>query len=335
MRVFLPKPYPDELLYSVIARYLVEVNPEKIKLAIASVFGKYIINYAETSAMIGEVAKRTWDAWGLTAMQIIDAHTLFPYYSRFASKTTINLCLNSLINDSSNKVLAKFGTASSNLVSMTYFRFCPECRSNDIEMYGVTYWRRLHQITGVIICPVHKCALMVSTARMKIVTSPYYYDATEYTTNIHDVISNKIRDDHIDMAVLIANRCQDILQKRNINLSEEDVFLIYHQDAINKGYDRYFDKLDLELLQRKFEEYWSLDFLRSMRVNYRSGSSSWFRDLFNFRAGNRKVTYQPLLHVLIQIYLENLPTNTAAKTKIGFGPWKCLNPYCNNPDEPY
>lgn len=333
MRVFLPKPYQDELLYSVIARYLVEVKPKKRRVAIATVFGKCIIGYAEMSALIGEVAKRTWDTWGLTARQIIDAHTLFPYYSRFASESTINLCLNSLINDSSNNVLTKFGTATSNLRSMLYFRFCPECRLEDIEIHGVTYWRRLHQITGVDICPVHKCELIDSTARMKMARIPFYYDATEHTANIHADLTIKIRDDHINMAVLIAKRCQEILQKNDQYRTEGNVFQSNPQEVIKKGYTKYFDKIDYELLQKKFEDFWGLDFLGSMSISYKSGYCTWFHNIIDGSTEIRRPKFQTLLHVLVQIFLENLPTNTARPSNIGIGPWKCLNSYCNNPEE--
>ncbi len=33
--------------------------------------------------------------------------------------------------------------------------FCPSCRENDLQHYGMTYWHRLHQLPVVFFCPQH------------------------------------------------------------------------------------------------------------------------------------------------------------------------------------
>jgi hypothetical protein len=36
-----------------------------------------------------------------------------------------------------------------------WVRYCPACIAEDQKYHGETYWRRLHQAPGVLICPVH------------------------------------------------------------------------------------------------------------------------------------------------------------------------------------
>lgn len=39
------------------------------------------------------------------------------------------------------------------------FRFCRQCREQDLQIYGMTYWHREHHLPGVDICPIHEIAL--------------------------------------------------------------------------------------------------------------------------------------------------------------------------------
>lgn len=42
------------------------------------------------------------------------------------------------------------------------FRFCPECIAADKYKYGYAYVHRMHQLTGVTVCPEHGCRLIES-----------------------------------------------------------------------------------------------------------------------------------------------------------------------------
>ena len=38
-------------------------------------------------------------------------------------------------------------------------RYCPECRTRELDTLGVTYWHRTHQIPIVLVCPEHRVQL--------------------------------------------------------------------------------------------------------------------------------------------------------------------------------
>lgn len=43
-----------------------------------------------------------------------------------------------------------------------YLRFCPECYAEEIRKYGESYWHRIHQTPGVLVCAKHNCQLIES-----------------------------------------------------------------------------------------------------------------------------------------------------------------------------
>ncbi|MFJ3371719.1 TnsD family Tn7-like transposition protein [Pseudomonas sp. NPDC086251] len=38
-------------------------------------------------------------------------------------------------------------------------RLCAECAQRDISIEGVAYWHLIHQASGIVVCPIHGCAL--------------------------------------------------------------------------------------------------------------------------------------------------------------------------------
>lgn len=281
------------------------------------------------SVMIGRVAKCTWDTWGLSPEQIISFHTLFPYYARFSPAEKICEGKRSLINAESHNLLAYFGVVASNLRPQMYFRFCKECRKADLQEHAETYWRRLHQIPGVCVCPKHKIALTDSRAYMRNVSYPFYLDATHFTEYVGDLSAISLNKRYYEKSVAVACRCEEILQITDQGWRGDNLFKLYRQEAISKGYVRYFDRLDLKSLESAFEAHWGVDFLNEISCNYKSGQNSWFRKAL---VGKLK-SYQPILHILMQIFFDNLPNRNPLIPQIGFGPWRCLNLFCDSPDD--
>ena len=64
----------------------------------------------------------------------------------------------------SGSVHLLLGRTQSRIRRPTHLRFCPECAQEDLRgAHGEPYWRRLHQITGVLVCPIHATPLFAMT----------------------------------------------------------------------------------------------------------------------------------------------------------------------------
>lgn len=56
----------------------------------------------------------------------------------------------------------------------SHLRYCPECTSEDIQKHGETYWRRIHQLPGIMACHKHNQTLMNSTVRLSFLSKREY-----------------------------------------------------------------------------------------------------------------------------------------------------------------
>lgn len=155
---FFPEFYPDELVYSLLARYYVRTGYMVYRSISEELFEKNTI-FAEIEfiqklkpEVIEIITKNT------TMEDLVMNHTMFPYYGRFISKERKDRAFQSLINMEGNyQYLLPISKNKKGIKK--YLRYCPICSAIDRNEKGETYWHRIHQMTGVNVCPIHGCLL--------------------------------------------------------------------------------------------------------------------------------------------------------------------------------
>lgn len=171
MIAYLPEIYPDELVYSWLARYYIKTGYVRYAFVAEELFQKktvrpdieFVNQY--TAPALQAITEK------IPMQRIIEQHTMFPYYGRFLQKERRNQAYTEMIQTKGNY---------HNLLPMPkrkgntdrYLRYCPVCAENDRKQYGEAYWHRIHQLQGVNICPIHKCYLINSAVRISGKTSP-------------------------------------------------------------------------------------------------------------------------------------------------------------------
>lgn len=174
MITYFPEVYPDELLYSQLARCYVKAGyPAYIYMAEDFFQDKKVrpdIEFINTLTPIALqiVTKKK------TIEDIVLKHTMFPYYGRFISKERRNKAYQALIGmkGNYNNLLPKVKSCQDR-----FLRYCPMCVSEDRDKFGETYWHRKHQIVGINVCPIHRCYLKNSKVFMSTKASPMLYHA--------------------------------------------------------------------------------------------------------------------------------------------------------------
>ena len=164
-----PKPYPDELLYSVFARYYVRSGYSNYIFAAEDLFKKRSVrpNFEYLTGLLDEVVDLLTKSQSFTDL-LVD-HTMFPYHCRFLPKERKEQAINSLISmDSSYHDLILFPKRK----TTPTMRYCPECVHDDRKQYGETYWHRIHQIFELTICPIHHCYLINTDYKLSGKLSP-------------------------------------------------------------------------------------------------------------------------------------------------------------------
>lgn len=161
MIAYFPEIYPDELLYSLLARFYKNTGYPCYWYAAEDLFeSKTVRPDIEFVNQYSPAALRmiTKD---LSMDEVILNHTMFPYYGRFLDKERRNKAFKALTQMQGNYhnllPMAKRKTGSKRCL-----RYCPMCTEADREKHGETYWHRVHQMQGIDICPYHHCRLVDS-----------------------------------------------------------------------------------------------------------------------------------------------------------------------------
>ncbi len=162
MIAYFPAPYPDELIYSQLARYYTKSGYMAYTYAAEELYVSKIVRPdMEFVNMFTPDALRmiTRD---MTMENVVMHHTMFPYYGRFLPLERRQRAFQALVSMEGNyHNLLPIPTRKGN--SDRYLRYCPMCADHDRSEYGETYWHRTHQMIGLNVCPVHGCYLMNSS----------------------------------------------------------------------------------------------------------------------------------------------------------------------------
>lgn len=158
-----PDPYPDELLYSVCARYGHHLQFSNRRNVAQDVFGKVMTASIDFPGHLDALIANLPSGHLYTVDQIIDGHTMLPLYRPFLEETRYGRLRISMFNSRDN-VHLRIGVAASRIRNPLWLRFCPRCIETDRTEFGECYWHRVHHIPGVEVCPIHQVMLENSTA---------------------------------------------------------------------------------------------------------------------------------------------------------------------------
>lgn len=155
MLKYFPNIYEDELLFSYLARtysrsgyssyanfaiHLLERPTEFLDPMFISTFKPSFLKEVESIKSFKD---------------IILENTMFKYYSLFLTFAEYNKALDDFIKMNTRAKL-NLKLPKERLSKMKY---CPLCREQEKSRLGESYIHRIYQITGLNICPTHRCKL--------------------------------------------------------------------------------------------------------------------------------------------------------------------------------
>ena len=157
-----PTPYPDELLYSVVARYHILRGNKSFRQTHEELFetvdlqADKIVLPNNLNFLVSQLPQGSQ----LTVESLIKRNTLYPFFRNFLTPIEIYSFKNLLRSKSSTSIsqAAKISDKERNRV----LKFCPQCYAEEEQYYGEAYWHRQHQIPGILVCLKHKVPLLNS-----------------------------------------------------------------------------------------------------------------------------------------------------------------------------
>jgi len=323
---------PGELLYSAFARYQKRMRYSDGKQVVEDLIGKSSASAViDLPVELDYLVSKIPLGHSYTADQLIDRHTLLPFYSPFLPPARVKSIREAMKGSSGSIVHGLAGIVASKVPLPTCLRFCPICLEEDKQHFGETYWHRLHQIYGVKICPTHKVFLEDTNTLLRHGANRSKFIST------NEVVSNKLI-----RSVDLNNRSHLILLKiaQEIDWLLDQDGLSFEMNQLYKKYSVLLSHLNFiskqgavrtSKLQESFLNFYPLDVLESLHCHPKDHSPWLGKIVSTLKAGG---IHHPLRHILLcqflgyqlhdffQVSCE--PEST--ELFFGKGPWPCLDP---------
>ncbi|HAF29043.1 MAG TPA: hypothetical protein DCG75_08340 [Bacteroidales bacterium] len=320
MIVNFPKPYDDEIFYSVVARYFEYYRVGGHKKILKALFLSDTISATlDFPSGLKDFCCNIKNG-GFSEEYIINNHTLFPYYSRFIDSKKKTRILDSMNNKSGN-IHTRVGINAGVFSPLQLPRFCRKCYNEDIKSLGESYFRRAHQIPSVPICLKHNVFLEKLYIGVNFLNKHYFIPPSVIEN--YPKLEASINDNKLVKE--ISQRACNLLKLETAHIFNNQAYL-YNRKIKELGFLKNQKSIDLASLYEAFENHFSpqvlLTFKSQVDIN---DPSCWLKSIVR----KHRKSFDPIRHILIENFVLSF-NNKSVTTKVKSKKWPCLNPVCEH-----
>lgn len=321
---YFPKPYNDELYYSILARYHAHIGSNVKSSTLNELIGKDQLSDFELPVGVNKLVSEVQQFSKEYCLNyFIYNHTLIPLLKAFKSEEWLKRLMHNQFK-SSNKV-SLFGKLRGDVKPKEHLYYCPQCLKEQYDKYGEGYWKRIHQIPGIFVCNKHSIPLSKYPISLDILRMRSHKFVLPSTNEI------KICKDDYDKEIkqCLLNLTEDveyILEKKVGFLTEDQIY---------KKYDLLFQIRGIAFPTLKRQEklnevilgYYPIKFLELLNSSFKANDkSSWLK----YTNSVKSLKYlHPIRHLLLIRSICGSARNFFEKEytfePFGKGPWICMN----------
>jgi Tn7-like transposition protein D/TniQ len=326
MIVFFPDPYPDELLYSVCARYTDIIGYPGSSSANQELFGRRgKVASVDLPMNLGYLVANLPPGHHYTEDQIIDENTLLPFYAPFCPAERISSVRIDMKYSNSSQAHARLGIFSQH--TPQWLQFCPLCVLSDRQKFGEPYWHRLHQVPGVKVCPIHNVFLEQSAASVRKERQCWEFISASRAIETTQPRLLQQKETYIQKLIKIACDVAWLLSQRNLAPSEYELRNRYLHLLAKQGFATYKGYIYFQVFMSAFRDFYTHELLQEIKCDL--DLNSYHNWLMRIIRSPLSQAQNPLHHLLIIHFLGyslsdffQLPSEFYL---FGKGPWPCLN----------
>ncbi len=205
------------------------------------------------------------------------------------------------------------------------FRFCSVCWREDVEQYGEPYWHRVHQVAGVLVCPIHQVWLQNSLVKTQGENRHEFYAADEnncltklclvnYTKSTFDKLAYLAHDVSLLLTTSLSSQSGEWFRQR------------YQSLLIDNGLATASGRIYQKDFAHEFVAFYGNEFLELAHSKIEPGSQcNWLSDIVR----KHRKSFHPIRHLLIIRFLnQDLLTFFGSDLRdkpFGDGAWTCFN----------
>jgi hypothetical protein len=321
MLTYFPKIYPGELLYSVVARLMCHSGILSSRHLPEQAFGRSfwrMKTFLQTN--LGRLAENLPPSFGLTAHLLAAETTLLPYFTAYRPQQDRDWALAALAGDdgSAHALYGRLGLMPSSVRLPTVLRYCLACRAKMLRNPGELYWRRDHQLPGVLVCPIHGTPLADSQISLAHTSRHEFIAANEDNCPPSPAPPGWADQPNVvkllqAIAIASANLLTEPPPAKSLAAWGEEVRVALRSHG--------FSPRGLNTDQRALVDTFSTHFGPVLDILPEASHGGWLKAITN----EHKQSFAPLHHILIRLLIESLP-RVEARNPFVLGPWSCRNP---------
>ncbi|WP_046225226.1 TnsD family Tn7-like transposition protein [Vibrio sp. ECSMB14106] len=151
-----PVPYPDELIYSLVARAGIRSAITSSKQLLDEVYGdRKVIATIDLPSHLSSISEQLVNTGRFDVQQLIYEHTMFPIYAPFVDESIRIRAMERMEHCAKGSVHLMLGAPASIVKTSDNFCVCPACVAEQKQKYGESYWSRLWFLPSLPYCPKH------------------------------------------------------------------------------------------------------------------------------------------------------------------------------------
>lgn len=222
---------------------------------------------------------------GLTLSQLINDHTLIPYFKHFCQENDYASLLKDVKSGDTCATFSKMSLTASRIHPKHANNYCPMCVQEDIERYGVTFWHVSHFLPGVTSCVKHGIDLISVDIPRRALSTPPESDLKAEFKASHP------------KACLLANLSFSLLTKVNSLGDGVKAAETYRTKLVELGFAANVNSIHQRELRESLEGFWE-PILDSYEVAliFNLGQGITFPSCLFYQADSH---HHPLLHLLM------------------------------------
>lgn len=325
MLTFFSDPYPDELLYSSIARYHKYIGNLNLFNTLEDLFDcKTIVPNIYLASNLDRLCDKLGKEY--TSEYIIKNHTIFPYYKPFLPSDRQSKMISQMKNGKCEGIYNMLGSTSGGICNDGTIKYCSECATNDINKYGEAYIHREHQLQGILLCPHHPKELFSYQFNSKNSSKIEYISFDEEFIKFNS-LNCKYSDKDLDNLYKISQLAYRLFIYYDMKIDRTIVLDKYERLLFNKGLISKNGRVYQNDLYQELIRFYGQSLLSILECDIDINNDyNWLKVIT--RKSNR-ITH-PLRHLLFINFLggdidEFFNQEVSIIKPFGEGPWPCLN----------
>lgn len=284
-----PTPYPNELIYSTIARAGIHHAITSPKQLLEEVFAnRKVIATIDLPSHLICLSNHLPPHYALENLAY--KHTLFPIHALFSPEKIRLKCLQWMGSQSKGSIHLALGVAASKVKQISTHRYCPHCLEDQYREYGEFFWARVWYIQGANCCSKHKFKLSEFLLASHLNGRHQFIPASS-------ILDRKQPNDPAHKLDLIVSRHVDELLELPPTTSPtfHQWSQFYQRIAKRLGFDKGSKHIDHSKIHAAVIKTWDLKWLQQHHLDELKSETSWLKAIFR----KHRKSFSYLEHIIV------------------------------------